>query len=82
MTRFVVDLGDAKLSPQTKNTIAAAIQTAVIRELADVELPGSRPHAGFIPPTWLGFILRQEIEQLADANAENGLFANAPGTGG
>ena len=54
-SRFVVDLGDLKLSPGTKRRIEHGIQQAVLRELA--ALGGGRNLGFRFPRDWLGLIL-------------------------
>jgi hypothetical protein len=76
MTRFVVDLGTAHISEQKKNTIAAAIQSAVLQHLADQEPPLERQLC-LVPLTWLGLIYRPEIGEIERADQAISAFANA-----
>jgi hypothetical protein len=80
MTRFVVDLGDAKLSEHKKNAITAGIQALVIRELADVDF-GTPHHVGVIPPGWLGFVIRPNLAAIESANGEIATFAGTQQAG-
>ncbi|MEF3366403.1 hypothetical protein V3H18_07635 [Methylocystis sp. 9N] len=63
MTRFVVDLGDLKISDELKGSIAADIQGAVLTRL------GAQPSLGkrvvYLPREWMGFVLREKFEDLA-----------------
>jgi hypothetical protein len=80
MTRFVVDLGNAHVSDDKKNRIAAGIQALVIGELADLDFGGQPRPIGLIPPGWRGYILREELKALEAASGEIQGFANrAPG---
>jgi hypothetical protein len=85
MTRFVVDLGNFKLSSAQKDAISADIQGAVLAHLGktggnDAALS---KFAGLIPPGWRGLILREHIAELEAANKQVGAFAqqSAPGVG-
>lgn len=70
MARFVVDLGDVKISKDKEAAIAHAIQKAALSELADLPLPG--PFVSHFPREWLGFILRKEIGALEAAEKQIG----------
>jgi hypothetical protein len=77
MTRFVVDLGTAHISEHRKNTIAAAIQSVVLQQLADLEPPAERQLC-LIPLSWVGLIYRPELGEIERADKAISAFANAP----
>ncbi|MCC3246808.1 hypothetical protein LG047_16040 [Methylocystis sp. WRRC1] len=73
MTRFVVDLGNLKLSDEQKQSIEASIQDVVMSHLGEI---GDRPRRPtYFPPEWLGLIIRERFEELGDSVAEIGKFA-------
>ena len=53
--RFVVDLGDVKLSPSATRRIEQGIQQAVLREIALLNV--GRNFGFRFPKEWLGLIL-------------------------
>ena len=74
MTRFVVDLGSVKLDERQKQAISSTIQAAVLSALAKEKLPSNKS-VGFIPPDWLGLILRDRFADLEPALTEVSKFA-------
>lgn len=63
MTRFVVDLGDLKISDELKGSIAADIQSAVLTRLG--AQPSVAKRAIYLPREWMGLVLREKFEDLA-----------------
>ena len=68
MTRFVVDLGDIALSPETQAAINADIQKVALAHIAKAPVAG--PSAIFFPKDWWGFILRQDFEGLFEGEKQ------------
>ena len=68
MTRFVVDLGDIALSPETQAAINSDIQKVALAHVA--RMPNAGPSAIFFPKDWWGFILRQDFEALFDGEKQ------------
>jgi hypothetical protein len=84
MSRFVVDLGNMRLSDAQKDAIAGAIQQAVLTQLAShpaasgtaaptVAVSGNY---GLIPIKWKGLIYRPQLGQLGQAENDLEPFAN------
>jgi hypothetical protein len=84
MPRFVVDLGNMRLSDPQKHAIAGAIQQAVLAQLAShppAAGAAAQPAAvssyyGFFPIKWLGLIYRPQLGQLGQAENDIEPFAN------
>lgn len=65
MTKFVVDLGDIKLTPAKQAEIAASVQHAVLEHLARTENIIDQNFVLF-PRHILGIIFRPELSQLVE----------------
>jgi hypothetical protein len=84
MARFVVDLGNMRLSDAQRNAIAGAIQQAVLMQLAPhtAATGAAAPAAagsgnyGLFPIKWLGLIYRPQLGQLGQAENDIEPFAN------
>jgi len=74
MTRFVVDLGNHKLSDEQKSALSSAIQSVVLTHLGQHQR-AAPSYVGYIPREWLGFILREKLSEIEGAVQENGKFA-------
>jgi hypothetical protein len=89
MSRFVVDLGNMKLTEADRDAIASAIQQAVLAQLAAHHAaPAARaaqaataasPSPNYVlnPIKWRGQIWRPLIDQLQQAENQIESFANA-----
>jgi hypothetical protein len=84
MSRFVVDVGNMKLTDAQRDAIASAIQQAVLAQLAAhpaaagaATAASPSPNYVLNPIKWHGQIWRPLIEQLAQAENEDQAFANA-----
>jgi hypothetical protein len=86
MSRFVVDLGNMRLSDAQKDAIASAIQQAVLTQLASHPAPTgtTAPMAAvssnyaLIPIQWRGLVYRPQFGELAQAENDIEPFANQP----
>ena len=84
MTRFVVDLGNMRLSDAQKDAIAGAVQQAVLTQLAShpAGTGAATPAAavsgnyGLIPIKWRGLIYRPQFGELGPAENQIESFAN------
>lgn len=74
MTRFVVDLGDIALTKEAQTAINKDIQKAVMVHLAAVQ--PEKAYSFRFPRDWYGFILRQEMAAIAEA--EKAIGVNLP----
>lgn len=56
MADFIFRITSEKLTPQQQHQIASAIQGAVLKELAQLDVAGAQPTADclFRPVTWAG----------------------------
>jgi hypothetical protein len=86
MSRFVVDLGNLRLTDAQKDAIAGAIQQAVLAQLASHPAGTGAAAAsaalsgnyGLIPIHWRGVVYRPTIPELDQAEKQIGSFANQP----
>ncbi len=62
MTKFVVDLGDIKMSKATQAHISTSIQKSVLANLADLQIDG--PSVIGFPIEWRGLIIRRDLDQF------------------
>jgi len=85
MSRFVVDLGNMRLSDAQKDAIASAIQQAVLAQLTahGAPAPGAATAAGglfgnygLIPIKWRGQVWRPSLGELDQAENQIAGFAN------
>jgi hypothetical protein len=87
VSRFVVDLGNLRLSDAQKDAIAGAIQQAVLAQLAShpaatggaTAAAAFSGHYGLIPVQWRGMIYRQTLPQLDQGEKQIANFANQQG---
>jgi hypothetical protein len=84
MSRFVIDLGNMRLTEAQKDAIAGAIQQAVLAQLAShpaaagAATTASAPSSnyGLIPIKWRGQVWRPSIPELQQAENQIENFAN------
>jgi hypothetical protein len=84
MSRFIVDLGNMRLTDAQKDTIAGAIQQAVLAHLASHHAAAGAATAAsalsgnysLIPIKWRGQIWRPTIAELGQAEDQIAAFAN------
>jgi hypothetical protein len=84
MSRFIVDLGNMRLSDAQKDAIASSIQQAVLTQLAShhaatgATAPSAAVSSNYalIPIKWRGFIYRPQLGELAQAENDIEHFAN------
>ena len=69
MARFVVDLGDVKLSDEEHNGIASAIHTAVIGQLAKVADPSAHAATKTLNHAGMGFAAPSPATKAAGTKA-------------
>jgi hypothetical protein len=82
MSRFVVDLGNMRLSDAQKDAIAGAIQQAVLTQIAShapapagAAAAASAGNYGLIPLKWRGLIYRPQLGELGQAENDIERFA-------
>lgn len=66
MTRFVIDLGDVKLSREAQQELTAELQSVALGKVA-ADGAGSivdKPFAIRFPIEWQGLILRDQLEDI------------------
>ena len=62
MTKFVVDLGDIKMSKAAQAQISTSIQKSVLASLADLQI--DRPSVIGFPIDWPGLLIRRDFDQF------------------
>lgn len=69
MTRFVVDLGDIKLSRDMQATISEDIQKTVLGHVARLKL--DKPFVTKFPKEWWGLIMHDQFDGIFELEAFN-----------
>ena len=73
MTRFVVDLGDVKLSKEAEHSLNSAIQEIAIKHISASRF--EKPFQVWFPPHWYGIIIRPDFDDLRGLSKEIENFA-------
>jgi hypothetical protein len=74
MARFVIDLGDVKLSREAEQELASELQRVALGQVASAGAGRivDQPYAIRFPQEWLGLILRDRFEDVLQIEKQFG----------